>query len=666
MLYKRDDTMKRRMARPRAEQAIVAPPGRSGFESWIGLAFVVLLAFTLRFVHVWQMQGTLFLTLLMGDSKGYDVWAQQIAAGEWMGREVFYQAPLYPYLLAAIFGVFGHDLLVARLVQAALGAASCGLLGYAAGRLFGHRIGVIAGVMLAVYPPAIFFDGLIQKSVLDVFFMCLALALCAHILNAGASMRQWIAVGIAMGALSLTRENAVLLAAVIACWAYRASGVRAVVVFVMGVMVMVAPVALRNYAVSGEWHLTTSQFGSNLYIGNNPKSDGSYMSLREGRGSPEFERVDATQLAEKATARSLTPAEVSRFWTTQTLRHIQTQPWDWLRLLLRKMRLLVSRTEIIDTESQESHAEYSLVLRFLSPIWHFGVLLPIAVFGMFIATPDRRRLWPFYAMTVVYAVSVVLFFVVARYRLPLVPLLMLFAAVAVERLASLLAHRKGPENPRIRWALAVVAAVFVAVLAAWPDYSAADQQAITENNLGVALQESSRPAEAIDHYRRAIAYKPGYAPALTNLGTALRAVGRVDEAVAVYGQVLEHDSSRATTHLNLGNALMTQGRKTEAIAAFREAVRLDPTTHARESLANALYDDASTAIEGGDLERAIKQLREAIGLKPGYADAHNNLGIALASGGRIEDAMGEWEKAVRLNPKLDDARQNLERARRMK
>ncbi len=621
------------MARPRAEQAIVAPPGRSGFESWIGLAFVVLLALTLRLVHVWQMRDTLFLTLLMGDSKGYDAWAQQIAAGDWMGREVFYQAPLYPYLLAAIFGVFGHDLLVARLVQAAIGAASCGLLGYAAARLFGHRVGVIAGVMLAVYPPAIFFDGLIQKSVLDVFFLCLALALCAHIMTGGASMRQWIAVGVVMGALSLTRENALLLAAVIACWAYRASGVRAVAVFAIGVMVMVAPVALRNYGVSGEWHLTTSQFGSNLYIGNNPKSDGSYMSLREGRGSPEFERVDATQLAEKATARSLTPAEVSRYWTTQTLRYVQTQPGDWLRLLLRKMRLLVSRTEIIDTESQESHAEYSLVLRFLSPVWHFGVLLPIAVFGMFIAMPDRRRLWPLYAMTAVYAVSVVLFFVVARYRLPLVPLLMLFAAVTVERLASLVAHRRVPVNPRIRWAPAAVAVVFVAVLAAWPAYSAADQLAITENNLGAALQEGGRPAEAIEHYRRAIAYRPGYAPALANLGTALRAVGRVDEAVAIYSQVLEHDSARATTHLNLGNALMTQGRMTEAIAAFREALRLDPTTHARESLANALYDDATTAIESGDVERAIKQLREAIELKPGYAAAHNNLGIALASQG---------------------------------
>jgi tetratricopeptide (TPR) repeat protein len=665
MLYKRDDTMKRRLEQPRGKQAIAAPPAHSGFGSWIGLFLVVLLALTLRLVHVWQMRGTLFLAVLMGDSKGYDSWAQQIAAGDWMGQDVFYQAPLYPYVLATIFGVFGHDLLIARLVQAAIGAVSCGLLGYAAAQLFGHRVGLIAGVMLAVYPPAIFFDGLIQKSVLDVFLLCLALALCARLVTAGASMRQWIAVGVVMGALSLTRENALLLAAVIAWWAYRASGVRGVAVFATGVMLMVAPVALRNFVISGEWYLTTSQFGSNLYIGNNPASDGSYVALRQGRGSPEFERLDATELAEQAAGRRLTPAEVSRHWTTQTVTYIRGQPGSWLRLLVRKARLLVSRTEIIDTESQESHAEYSLALRALSPVWHFGVLLPIAVFGMIVA-PDRRRLWPLYAMTAVYAMSVVLFFVVARYRLPLVPLLMLFAAVAVERVASLLADRKRLVNSPIRWALAVVAAVVVAVLAAWPAYSASDQQAITENNLGVALQEAGRSSEAIEHYRRAIALKPRYAPALTNLGTALRAAGRVDEAVAIYGQVLEQDGARATTHLNLGNALMTQGRTTDAIAAFREAVRLESTTHARESLANALYDEAATAIERGDHERAITQLREAIGLKPGYAEAHNNLGIALASLGKLEQAVMHWQEALRLKPDFADAQANLRRVEAVK
>jgi hypothetical protein len=79
-----------------------------------------------------------------------------------------------------------------------------------------------------------------------------------------------------------------------------------------GLAVVLLPVALRNYAVGGGFHLTTSQLGTNLFIGNNPAADGSYVSLRPGRGSPEYERADATALAVQATGRSLTAGEVSR------------------------------------------------------------------------------------------------------------------------------------------------------------------------------------------------------------------------------------------------------------------------------------------------------------------------------------------------------------------
>ena len=55
------------------------------------------------------------------------------------------------------------------------------VLALAAARWFSSRpIGIAAGVMLALYAPAIFFDGLLQKSVLDVFFVCLALWLMSR------------------------------------------------------------------------------------------------------------------------------------------------------------------------------------------------------------------------------------------------------------------------------------------------------------------------------------------------------------------------------------------------------------------------------------------------------------------------------------------------------
>ena len=47
----------------------------------------------------------------MGDSRGYDEWARRIAGGDWLGHEVFYQAPLYPYLLGVIYAIAGRHLL---------------------------------------------------------------------------------------------------------------------------------------------------------------------------------------------------------------------------------------------------------------------------------------------------------------------------------------------------------------------------------------------------------------------------------------------------------------------------------------------------------------------------------------------------------------------------
>ena len=71
-----------------------------------------------------------------------------------------------------------------------------------------------------------------------------------------------------------------------------------------GLAVVLLPVAARNYSVGGGLYLTTSQFGSNLYIGNNPTADGTYASIRFGRGAPEFERIDATEVAEEAVGHS--------------------------------------------------------------------------------------------------------------------------------------------------------------------------------------------------------------------------------------------------------------------------------------------------------------------------------------------------------------------------
>jgi len=564
--------------------------------------------------------------------------------------------------------------------------------------------------------------------VLDVFFLCGALTALAYLLTGDHERRRWWAVlGLAAGALALTRENALVLIAVLGAWVWFAAPVprrgrtHALMTFAAAVGLVLAPVAARNFAVSGELYLTTSQFGSNLYIGNNAGADGSYQPLRFGRGSPEFERADAIELAERATGRPLTPAEVSSYWTGRAVAFVRDQPAAWLALMVRKAALLVNASEAIDTESQESYAEWSWPLSLLGWLTHFGVLVPLAVVGAWATWGDRRRLWVFYAMILALAASTVAFYVFARYRYPLVPMLALFAAAGLRALPGLLTTR--PQAQVLGLAVGTLA---VAGLCHLPLLSATRSRAITETNLGTALYEAGRLDEAAARYRRAIEIQPDYVPAFNNLGVTLRASGKTDDAIQTYrdGLALRNDypdlhynlanaliaihrpdeaaehlrqaaagtPDSAGVHNNLGTALAEQGRFADAAVEFERAVLLEPASaRARRNLGNALaelgrHDEAvahlteAAALGPGDPENhfdlgaylltrdrnaeAAAAFTAAIRVRPGYAEAHNNLGIAIGSQGDLDRAIAQFEEALRLAPDFADAARNLDLARR--
>jgi tetratricopeptide (TPR) repeat protein len=682
-------------ARRRSVKSAVQQPSRNerqpGRFVWqvIALAAIGLIV---RLVYVWQIRQSPFFDVLMGDARRYDAWAIQIATGDLMGRDVFYQAPLYPYFLGTLYAITGRSLLIVRACQAAIGMASCVLLALTARRLYSERAGLIAGLGLALYAPAIFFDGLIQKSALDLFLVSLSLWIISGLVDTPNTRSRWLWLGIAMGGLALTRENALIFVAVILVWPpgrSQLTGRQRLLnsgVFVLGLTLALLPVAIRNQIVGGEWHLTTSQLGSNLFIGNNPNADGTYAALREGRGTPEYERLDATELAEAAAGRRLTPGEVSAFWVRETMKFVRTQPGVWLRLMGRKASLVWNRTEYVDTESQESYEDWSPLLRVLARVGHFGVLVPLAVLGVFATWKGRSRIGVHYAMTVAYALSVVVFYVSARYRLPLVPFLMLFASAGLASLASFVRSASGA---KIAAAAAVIGVVAIATNR--PLLSADLMRAATETNLGVALQTDNKLHEAETRYRRALAIQPNYAPAHVNLGMVLVALHRPDEAIEAYSHAIELSSTDPDLDYKLGNALLLAGRMPEAAEYFRRAIAEGRRSAAiyndlgialnrigRQDEAIAAYREAleinpnngglhfalgSLLVERERYQEAVHAFRAGLALVPESAEAHNNLGGALAATGRTAEAIAEFEHALRLDPNLLSARRNLDLAR---
>lgn len=610
-------------------------------------SLVFVIAFAIRALHVWMLRDTPYFTVLMGDARAYDEWATRIAAGDWLGSEVFYQAPLYPYFLGVLYALFGRDLLIVRLVQAALGAAAAALLVPAGSRLFDRRVGLVAGLLMAFYAPAIFLSALIQKAVLDVVLIVVVIWTLSHLGSDREHRRWWFTLGVALGLLSLTRENALVLIAIGFLFVSR----RTVTMFAAAVALVLTPVAVRNQIVGGGFHITTSQLGPNLYIGNSPRATGTYEALREGRGDAAFEREDATALAEAAAGRPLSAGEVSAHWRRQAVQFVVSRPIDWVRLMATKLRLLVSATEMPDTEAQESHADVSPVLRLLQPVAHFGVMLPLALLGIIATWHDRRRLWMFYAMAGAYALSVLAFFVVARYRYPLVPFVLLLAAAGIVRLPRFLRHAT-------RWQIAstVTAVAVLALVAHYPVLPSDIMRAITVTNLGVALQAEGRLDDAALQYQRAIEIRADYAPAYNNLGVVRQKRGRLDEAIAAFEQALKYHPDDTGTHMNIGEALLRQGRHNEALGHYRRRVELEP-----DNLASR-YDLGNVLLETRRVEEAEREFRRLTELAPDAAQAYNRLGVALAAQNRFPEAIDSFRNALRLRPDFPEARRFLEMA----
>ncbi len=114
---------------------------------------VFLIALGVRLPYLVALGRTPFLAHPTLDPRLYDGWAQRIAAGEWLGREVFFANPLYPYWLGVLYAVFGRNLWLVHLLQHVLGSVAAALLAWLGMRLWDRRVGWMAGLGAAFYAP---------------------------------------------------------------------------------------------------------------------------------------------------------------------------------------------------------------------------------------------------------------------------------------------------------------------------------------------------------------------------------------------------------------------------------------------------------------------------------------------------------------------------------
>ncbi|HVS11104.1 MAG TPA: tetratricopeptide repeat protein [Planctomycetota bacterium] len=653
---------------------------RAERRSWVAWASIFALALAARLAFLLEARGSPLFSVPLGDGEAYDAWAREIAAGIWLGGERFYQTPPYAYFAGLVYSC-GAGPLGLLALQAVLGAASCVLVADAGASFFGRRAGHLAGAWLALYAPAIWFDGSIDKTVLDGFLLALLLAVAGR-QAAAPSPGKAALMGAVLGSLVLTRENLLVLAAPLLIlvpavpirsrsspsspgglpgagrarrWSLDDAWklARSRLPIAAGFLLAVAPASARNLALGRGPSPSRHELGVNLFLGNNPDADGLYTPLKAGRGDALHERMDAIELAEADLGRRLDTAEVSRYWLGRALGWAASEPADFARLTAHKLRLVFHDREWMDTLSYQVLRSRSLVLGWLGHPMRFGTLFVLAALGMALCWGERRRLWVLYASIPLVAASIALFFVFARYRFSLVPFLALFAGAALARLGSV------AREPRLL--ARAGAAVLVAAVLAFAPVSAEERPvADTWNNLAAALQRRGRWEESLEPLQIALEDSPDYAMTHFNLGLTLLETERREEAATHFQRAVSLEPElTARARLAWAVRLAREGRLDGALQELHAARAADPRDpDVLAALAKALR-------HAGRAEEAEARYREALQIRPAFADARNDYGFLLALAGRDGEAAAQFEEALRVDPMHALALENLARLLRL-
>lgn len=502
------------------------PPARAVLGRAILVAFLALLI-RVAFVFEFAAQPLFDVNLVPGTDMEFLVgWAQRIAAGDLLGRGSgpFWWAPLFPYALGGALALGGQsNLLGAALAQATLGALTCAFLYLLGRRLLDEATGLTAGLLGAAYGPAIFYTGIFVSTTLEVF-LALAILLAVTGARERPTFPRWLGAGVVGGLGCLARPNFLL--GVAALWGLLpvllrrpdehrdwSLVMRAALAFAAGVIFTIAPATARNWAVGGEAVLVSAAGPETFRIANS---------------------FDSPPLNFVYPKEPLMPLTSTAFWRHQA----------------RKAVLFWWGFETPQNVNYYLAREHSAVLGL--PWLPFWLAVPLAAVGLWATRRRVRGLAHLYALLGMYYLSVVAFFIIARWRLPLIVPLLLFTAAGLLAIYRWIGAREWG-----RAGAAIAAAATLAVIihpGPGPFVFAADH-----GELGYILANRGDYAQAAEHLAQAAAGLPKNGLLHRDLGILLVRLGRHAEARAALERAVTLIPDDAAAHRYLGRLLLDPG-----------------------------------------------------------------------------------------------------------
>jgi tetratricopeptide (TPR) repeat protein len=441
---------------------------------------------------------------------------------------------------------------------------------------------------------------------------------------------------------------------------------------------ILAPVLARNWLAGRELTLTTSSAGMNFYVGNHPGATGIYAQVDfVPSAEPDQEREGFAREAERRLGRLLTPAGVSAYWLGEGWRYIREQPGSYLHLLWRKFTLFWNAVESQNNLSYYFGREW---VPFLGRTLDWGWMAPLGLAGWAVWGRRRREVMlEIYALA--YLAGCLVFFVSSEYRLPLVPVLLLWAALGGCEARRALRVRQWRELAGAGAALALLA---LFVNRTDPFVERLRSLRVDYHNFAVLYERAGNVARAAEMARRCLAIDPDFGPARRTLarleqgaglnpeaeGEAARALRLYEEgdyrgAAEAFASLVSQAPDQERLHNSLGLCHYKLGEHELAEASYGRALSLNP------AYAVTHYNLGLLRLAQGRPQQGVASLKQALSLDPGYRVARFKLGEVLARQGDPGGALALWEELLAqlpgdegLRARVDSLRQAVRGGRR--
>jgi tetratricopeptide (TPR) repeat protein len=329
-----------------------------------------------------------------------------------------------------------------------------------------------------------------------------------------------------------------------------------------------SPVLIRNYVVAGKLALTTTQSGFNLFLGNNINNpDPYYRPVPFASSSPFEQGIHFTIETSRRMGKKLTSQEASHYWTRETLKQAISNPLVFAGKVGQKILVLFNRFEACDHYNIEFISNFAKF--FKTPFLNFWVIFPLSMLGVMMSWKNRRTRALITTVSF-YAATLIIFFTNGSYRLPMLAVLIPFAALGVQQLYSDL-------NKKLYTLLAKHAAVcgFFLIITFLP-IRATDDVTAYYNTHAIILSSKGYGNEAILYWKRSSEMnKPFSAFANISLADQYYRKGYIQEGNAYLDKIQDDSFAAAQKYQMIGDLFSYQKNLDAAIAAYEKSLSIN-------------------------------------------------------------------------------------------